>query len=167
MANMLWWNVWADVVEEAGVSLSGQVVSRIAPPTPAAAYALAERYMGRIEEHNKLNWPACMAAAWKADYTRTCINHPDIDLGKPEPEPVDYWGEYAESFGEMLAYMVTGSGVSWYDDHATFTIGSEIMGGVREFEVPDFDSGWARAELEGYALASIRGRNKNKYNWHK
>jgi hypothetical protein len=156
MANMLWWLAWADAAEERGVNLSGKSVERMAPPTPAKAFMLAERYLGMIEQANNTSWEVCFFKAWVADHLRDREQNKDVaDFvpGQMEPSGEDYGGEFAEEFGQFLAYMLIGSGQDWFDDHAEFT-----LNGGREFEVPHLDSGEFAMVVEDEIRASFRAK---------
>lgn len=147
MANMLWWMAWADIVEDNNISLSGKQIEREAPPTPQKAFMLAERWLGHIECENKMSWSCMLAAAWDADRrANTAKIH-----GFSWDREVDYQGKYAERFGECLAFGVGGHGVSWEDDHASFTLGLDD----KDFEIPLLDCGESQHELEDDALRSI------------
>ncbi len=114
IATILWCSVWADCAEKAKNAkgkrypLSGQQIEDHAGEAPGHAYLIAERLRGRIEEVNGLGIASLYCLALKAD----C---PDY-----EPETLDYHSDQAARFGECLAYMSMGAGVSWFDDHKEF-----------------------------------------------
>ena len=115
MASIFWGMGWADHVEEHKCdNLSGVEITSVMPSIPAEAYAMAERALGAIEHANGMSWPCLFAAAMKADgiegELRTASNG-------YEYTSYDYRGELAERFGDCLAHMAMGSGVSWTDDH--------------------------------------------------
>lgn len=109
MASIFWGSAWADHVEEHRCcNLSGCKIEELMPEIPAEAYAYAERKLGAIEEMNPRwgkNWPSMFAAAMRAD-------------GKVG----NYTGQTAERFGECLAWMAMGAGVSWFDSHQRFEL---------------------------------------------
>jgi len=152
MANTLWWLVWADIAEENGVKLSGKRIDLEAPPTPQKAFMLAERWLGYVEGYNKTQWGMLLYSAWKCD--KEAGTKAGTHGFNPEKETLDfsdYQGEYAERFGECLAYGVGGHGVSWRDDHAAV----KIFGYEKEFEIPLIDCGESHNELYDDAFLSL------------
>ena len=108
IATILWASTWADHVAEVRCrSLSGCEITQVMPSIDEAAFRLAHRVAGRIEQVN-YNLPSLCAAAWRADGNSDTDDSPD--------------DEFAERFGECLAYMAQGAGVSWFDDHKEFPL---------------------------------------------
>jgi hypothetical protein len=116
IATVLWGSAWADHVEEHRCeSLSQTNILDVMPEIPPEAWALAERVLGRIEQCNPqwgCNWPSMFAAAMRAD------------SGKPDDYDleIDYHGTLAQRFGECMAWMAMGAGVSWTDDHKAYEL---------------------------------------------
>lgn len=139
IATIFWASGWADHVEEHGCrSLSGCKIEEVMPEIPEKAWRMAERFAGMVEQANGLNLPAIFAQAMK---------HTGREL-----EHADYWSDDAERFGECLAHMGMGSGVSWYDDHPRFKI--ELT--LREpyaMRVPRFEA----SELQFHAADTCVG----------
>src|SRR5579872_1633079 len=105
MATILWGDAWADHAEEhACCNLSGCEITHVMPEIPEVAWRMAERLAGKIEQANGCALAVLFAQAMKAE-------------GRPDLEHEDYHDETAERFGECLAWMAMGAGVSWYDDH--------------------------------------------------
>jgi hypothetical protein len=115
IATILWADAWASHVEEHECScLAGVKIEEVMPEIPEPAWRMAERFAGAIEQANGLNLPALFAQAMR--HTGREMVHED------------YWGDDAERFGECLAWMGMGAGVSWYDDHPEF----KVSIGIRE-----------------------------------
>jgi hypothetical protein len=107
MARTLWALGWADALEELGQTkrISGRRIEDVMPPVPAMAERAAKIITKNVERVNGVSVDDLYARAVLADEqagTRT--------EGSP----------YA--FGSDLALMVTGHGVSWFDDHADFPL---------------------------------------------
>ena len=112
IASVLWGGSWADHVEEHQCSnLSGCEITECMPEIPTEAWIMAGELLGRIVQANGKDIYRLLSAACKADGV---AYRPDT--------------EYQERFGNCLAYMATGAGVSWFDDHEEF-----------EIKVPDFE----------------------------
>lgn len=128
IASMLWATEWANHAEEHGCcSLSGVNVYDVMPEVPQAALDLAWRLVGKLEQANGVHIAVIYSRAMAA-------------IGKVHPKPADgsigneewvyetkreqYYADYAdcERFGECLAHMAVGAGVSWFDDHAEFAL---------------------------------------------
>jgi hypothetical protein len=106
IATILWGGSWADHVEEHQCrNLSGCQIEECMPEIPTEAWIMAGEVLGHVAQANGKNIYQLLSAACKADG----VEYPPGD-------------EYQERFGECLAYMATGAGVSWFDDHATFKI---------------------------------------------
>jgi len=108
VVDILWGSAWADHVEEHKCCrLSGLNICNVMPTPPPEAWAAAERILGHIEHANGWSWPCMFAAAARADGLK---------------EPKSYDDLLVERFGECLMYMAMGSGTSWFDDHAEFSL---------------------------------------------
>lgn len=104
-ASILWAMAWADHAYETGCySLSGCEITEHMPPIPDEAYLHAAKIVGMYEQASGLDIHALLWA---------CLTADGIDA---EEE----WEDYAERFGQCLAFMATGTGVSWFDDHAKY-----------------------------------------------
>lgn len=136
MATILWAMGWSNHTEEHDCcNLSGCEITSCMPKIPEKAYRVAERIAGAIEYANGAGLYLLFSQAMKAE-------------GKPELKHEDYHGEEAMRFGECLAHMAIGSGVSWYDDHEHFTLG-EYFKNQGEMIIPHCDG--ADNELQEYA----------------
>jgi hypothetical protein len=124
MAEILWATAWADHAEEHGcANLSGQEITNIMPRVPREADAVAERWARKIEASNGTSLDQLYKEAMQAD-----AKEGKKARGR-ESSP--------ESFGNDLAFQAMGSGVSWFDDHAAFSL-----------KVPDLGSGSDTVDLK-------------------
>ncbi len=125
MATILWGSAWASHVEEHRCcNLSGCKIEDVMPPIPDCAREQAERIAKGIEEANGCDLGELMARADEADGI---------------PREFDGDNDRCEEFGNDLAHMADGAGVSWFDDHEEFPI-----------EIP-YDCGRATGELQMHA----------------
>lgn len=128
IATIFWASAWADHVDEHQCrELGGSEITECMPEIPEPAWRAAERFAGAVEGANGTSLAVLLSHAMRAA-GRTL-------------EHEDYWGDDAQRFGECLAYMGMGDGVSWYDDHPEF----EVEG--RKMRVPHVET------LELQALA--------------
>lgn len=123
IAEILWGCAWADHVEaHRCTNLSGCDILQVMPPIPRQAWAVAERVLGHIEQANPQwshSWRAMFAAARRAD-------------GLPD----EGWSEEEVTrFGNCLAYMAMGHGVSWFDDHEHFPLSVPLCAEDSELEL--------------------------------
>jgi hypothetical protein len=106
------------------------------PSIPAEAYALAERVLGGIEQANPqwgCNWPAMLDAARRAD---NGWKDGRLPLGAVLVENIDgYREENVERFGNCLAWMAMGAGVSWFDDHKKFELHVPLCAETGSFDL--------------------------------
>jgi hypothetical protein len=116
MARTLWLLAYADYAEsdegraaDAERARSGEDWDNVAPETPAEAEKLAARAVAVMEKVNGQRLGTILSRAARADRDQ-----------KGASVRVD--SRWAEEFGSDLAMMVVGSGVSWFDDHAEFTL---------------------------------------------
>jgi hypothetical protein len=126
LARTLWVLAWGDAMDEAGRGreLSGQDLNEIAPETPDAAYFQAYRVAGKIEQANGVgSLYVILAAAARAEIENCSEEAQD-----------DFTNEHAERFGDCLAHMAMGTGVSWFDSHPKIVLtvndGMTDCGGV-------------------------------------
>lgn len=108
MATILWGHAWASAAEALGQSLAGQRIEEIMPPIPKDAWVQAIRLAGQYEGVNACEMSNLYYRAMMAD-------------GR---EGFGTWAFYEQEqrFGECLAWMALGAGVSWFDDHKHFEI---------------------------------------------
>jgi hypothetical protein len=112
MASTLWGSAWANHAEEHRcANLSGMEITEIMPEIPPEAYAIAKRFIKDIEKANGKSIDELLEDAIEADVAE------QSDLSKWKSNV-----ELAYEFGSDLAFMVTGAGVSWFDDHAEFPL---------------------------------------------
>lgn len=109
IAEILWADVWADMAQKAGQSLSGCDILDVMDPVPEAAHTLAKTLWANFLHANRprdsVYTPTCariLEQAMRADLHHETI--PDFD-------------DYARRFGQCVAYRAMGAGVSWEDDH--------------------------------------------------
>lgn len=111
MAQIVWGLSWADHVEEHGcANLSGIEITSVMPEIPEEVYLFCERVLGMYQALNGREEQSLLWMALEADG----IN--------PETLPKNKYNEYEERFGECLAFMALGHGVSWFDDHKEFDL---------------------------------------------
>ncbi len=104
-AEILWAVNWADHAEEHGCTrLSGTQIESVMPSIPKEAYALAKKVIAGFERANGVTIDKLFERAIAADKAE----------GQDTPDPL--------AFGNDLAHMSMGSGVSWFDDHANFPL---------------------------------------------
>ena len=132
MARELWKMAIHDVYEERAERglwpfIREDLAHALDMKPPARAYAIAERYVGRVEQHAGTNEYALVHAAGNGEYS-----------------------SIAETFGAYLAHMVCGSGLSWFDDHEPFEVNGKL------WEAPLCDAGEASGDLARYALRALR-----------
>lgn len=102
IATILWGDAWASHVEEHGCeSLSGVEITDAMPIVPEAADRMAAKLVAELEEANGKSLEDLFKDAVKADSSAA---------GKEQ------------RFGECLAWMAMGAGVSWFDDYEQFPI---------------------------------------------
>lgn len=127
IATILWACAWADHMEENRCrSLAGCKIEDEMLPIPQEARDLAEDIARDIEKANDACLPRLLTRANIADHR----------AGKSHNGCND-----AARFGECLAFMATGHGVSWFDDHAEFPL-----------EIPDWGSGHEVCDLQDHAF---------------
>ena len=101
-ARILWGLAWADHAEETECqSLRGCDILEEMPELGTGAYFEAGRVIGAVETASGMNISALLWACLKADG-----RYAELE-----------WREHAERFGECLAYMALGHGISWEDEY--------------------------------------------------
>jgi hypothetical protein len=121
MRKLLWALSWADHADEAGCcNLSGCNVYDYLPDTPPAAQRHAERIAGAYEALNGCDLADLFERAVAADKAKRSIGR-------------NHRHATAERFGECLAYMAVGAGVSWFDDHEEFPLQVPFHGAGVEY----------------------------------
>ena len=106
MARTLFCLAWADYQEQVrGESLRGEIADQ-APETPQDVLNAAHYVAGMVAQMNGKSLFFLVRDAMNADGRARWLI-PD---------------SYVEEFGSDLAMMVTGQGVSWFDDHAEFPL---------------------------------------------
>lgn len=111
MARVVWADFWARREEDKGVSFSGVDVFDAAPKTPTAAKTWALDMARQLAEMNGLD-PRHPYAAMEELYAKAVAAN---EAAGQDSEP-------AERFGSDLGLMITGAGVSWFDDNAKFDL---------------------------------------------
>lgn len=125
IATVLWGDAWAQHIENArdegrGAcrSLSGVKIEDVMPEIPKAA---KQRAMLLARAYGKANGEVCVAdllvAAYRAD---ECFDEDYLD--EDLLNDVHELDSYQEEFGNNLAWMAMGHGVSWFDDHEDFPL---------------------------------------------
>jgi hypothetical protein len=106
--SILWASAWADHVEEHQcTNLSGMRIEDIMPSIPKEASRMAQDLARKYESMNGASLDTLYAIALKADGQ---TSYPGS--GKSSPE----------AFGDDLAFMAMGAGVSWFDEHDKFPL---------------------------------------------
>ena len=101
IAEVVWADAWSNHVEEHRCqSLIGVEITSAMPEIPTVALEEAEEIAKDIEKANDTTLDFLLEEASKAD--------------KTEADPTE--------FGNGLAFMSVGSGVSWFDDHEKFPL---------------------------------------------
>ena len=118
MAKAMFAVAWADMVEERGGSLTGEIMNLI-PEVDPAAEKKTEELVKEIEELNGRK----MEEIVDDMYVREGVD--------PESGPA----ELEESFGHYLAMQSLGHGVAWSDDHEDHNLKLPYI----EFGEWDFD----------------------------
>jgi hypothetical protein len=124
IARCLWAMAWADAMEEAGKSVSGDIYSQM-PNVPDVVLLEAAKMYGAVEQICGAHMPCIIAAAHASDLGISLSERND----RQEKELCRYGNEeafesYRERFGECIAYRYVGAGVCWTDDHKDFRIPS-------------------------------------------
>jgi hypothetical protein len=123
IAEILWADGWMMHVEEHGCErIAGQNIMDIMPPIPKDARDFAEKWAKDVEKDNGKKLETIYEEAREANERE----------GKSTHSPV--------TFGNYLAYMMQGAGVSWFDDNAEF-----------DLEVPRHEGGSETSDLMYFA----------------
>lgn len=121
MATILWGDSWAQHIENAAEygfskpcqSLSGCKIEDVMPAIPKVAKQAAIRLAIDYRHSNEgLTVVDLFIKAYQANT--------DYLLTYDEIEGIDDADEVLSRFGECLAWMAMGSGVSWFDDNEDF-----------------------------------------------
>lgn len=108
LARVLWTLHWADWAEEQGVKFPAQTeLTDAAPDTPPEYLNIAFYAIGHLEAANRNSLLMLVREAAKAD-------------GKSLDNMGCFSDEFLHDFGSCLAFMMSGTGVSWFDDHEPF-----------------------------------------------
>jgi hypothetical protein len=122
MAEILWAEGWSMHVEEHGCErLAGMDITEVMPPIPKDARDIAEKWAKEIELRNKKKLEELYQEAMEANERE----------GKEESRRSS-----ETTFGNNLAFMVEGSGASWFDYNAEF-----------DLDVPDHSAGGETSDL--------------------
>lgn len=113
MARTLFLMLWEERNEQEGNPTQGEIDDKAPKHTPAACVGMAYYFAGRIAQANTRTLHFLLRDALGADLKRTLLR---LEPGD-EKQLTD---EYAKRFGHCLVMMLTGQGVSWFDDHAKF-----------------------------------------------
>lgn len=104
MAEIFWGLAWADWADENGINLSGKDILEEMPEIPEESYYFSYRVLGMYEVLNDIEINALFCRAIRFDGNKVSYDN----------------AEMRKRFGNCLAYMALGTGVSWFDDHAEF-----------------------------------------------
>jgi len=122
MARTLHVMAYADAVEQGSIkgprASAGQDWMDIAPKTRPEAKIEAAVLAGQIITMNKKGLLFLLRDAMYAD----AMQNNDIHLLNNLINNTEYDDKYIEDFGHCLAMQSLGSGVSWFDDHAEFSL---------------------------------------------
>lgn len=121
MARTLFLLAWSDDQEQnKGRGLQGEIDNLAPQKTPGDFYIAAAYLGGRIAQANSNSLFMLVRLALGYDLGRT--------LGQlEEGDKEKLTDEYIKRFGHCLAMMVTGTGVSWFDDHAKFDLRKPLV----------------------------------------
>ncbi len=158
MARTLFCMAWADWVEQIAQQSfpPGTKIEDAAPPTPPEVLHLAYYLAGRLIQANPNKHSLMML------FRHAIIHDGKSWAGVDETDPL------CAEFGSDLAMMITGQGVSWFDDHAEFALKvpdeewthlhlSELCG----INYPAANGKWQRlwaSKSDGYWFLSPDGR---------
>jgi hypothetical protein len=107
IAELLWADGWMMHVEEHGCErIAGQNIMDIMPPIPKDARDFAEKWAKDVEKDNGKKLDKIYEEALEANVRERKRGRSD--------DPV--------TFGNYLAHMMMGAGVSWFDDNAEFDL---------------------------------------------
>lgn len=139
-ARILWGMSWASVQEESGRAhlLAGREITEIMPAVPLAAVTDAARMIGMIEQANGAGSHTLLNRAAMADAKGD--EHRAQELFRDTA--------YEVRFGECLAFMVTGNGVSWFDDHAEFDLNVPLFEPLATIDAAEMSDGADRGGLQ-------------------
>lgn len=115
IARAMWVSCWADRQEEKGKRLQGELMD-LAPKTPMRFLLEAARFIGNLEAVNRLHHACLISRAYAADNLLHVGTETWDDSAWVHDE------DFHRDFGHYLAMQAMGHGVSWWDDHASFTI---------------------------------------------
>jgi hypothetical protein len=111
--NVLWLSSWADNEEENGRTYSGMKIEDVAPPCPASVRKIAKEYVRLLGKVNGVKWKLPNDIMRCLCYLGAIADN-DVRQGAGDT--------YSRRFGECLAYMALGHGISWFDDHQCFDL---------------------------------------------
>lgn len=102
-AEILWASAWSTHVEETKCTdLSGLDTVEHMPEMGIDVFVEAGKIIGAVEHASGMTAHALLWKCLRADGT--------------DPEKLA-WAQHTVRFGNCLAYMAMGDGVSWFDDH--------------------------------------------------
>lgn len=126
MATILWGDAWANHVEASAESgepcyrLSGKEITEVMPEIPQVSWQLACKLRAKYKRVNSgLSIVELFVKGQKINYSS---EDSDEDTLKDFASLSKYDPDSPTRFGECLAYMSLGHGVSWFDDHTIFPI---------------------------------------------
>jgi hypothetical protein len=141
IAEILWAEGWSNHIEEHGCERlgGGTDITEAMPPIPIDANDFAEKWAGEVEQMNGKSLSELYEEAEKA-------NEREGKGSSRRSSPT--------AFGNKLAFMIEGAGVSWFDDNAEF-----------DLEVPDHAGGGEVFELMHYAGSRCEAAWENPACW--
>jgi len=128
---------WADWTDEYGEGTpAGCDIMEVAPETPFYVVHQAYRFIGMLENQNRMNIYSIMRTA------ALCDGIPrDSDL----PEG------FESEFGHCLAMQAMRTGVRWEDHHKPVLI-RQISGEDKPLEVPEFEFGVLDLDINNFPM---------------
>jgi len=139
IAEILWGSSWADHVEEHGCeNLSGVHIEDVMPPIPKLAHDYAEKWAKDVEGANGKKLGTLYEEAMLANEREGEGGNENSTRSSPI------------AFGNSLAFMMMGAGVSWFDDNAKF-----------DLEVPRHDGGGETSDLMDFAGSKCKAAWEN------
>lgn len=111
IAEILWGDGWSRHVEDHGCErLGGRHIEDIMPPIPTEAHDFAAQWAKDVEQDNGKKLDALYEEALDAN------EHEGVGgtMNDVRSSPI--------AFGNSLAYMMMGAGLSWFDNNADFDL---------------------------------------------
>lgn len=146
IAEILWGSAWAGHVEEHDCeNLSGVQIEEVMPPIPKDAHKYARDWADGVEKANKKKLDSLYDEAMEA-------NEREGQGGGPQSSPT--------AFGNDLAYMIMGAGVTWFDHNAEFDLEVPSSSGSEEHDLMYLAGSKCKAAWENPPCSECGGFNR-------